>query len=120
MWGHKVVTHGFTTDELHDMQKAFTDAAVRAQKAGYDGVQLHGCHGYLINQFISVNNNRRNDEYGGSPENRARFASEIISVIIGIIDNTKKKAICPGKIDISGFLMAFKICFIALFILFMK
>ena len=81
MWGHKVVTHGFTTDELHDMQKAFADAAVRAQKAGYDGVQLHGCHGYLINQFISVNNNKRNDEYGGSPENRARFASEIISEI---------------------------------------
>lgn len=74
-------THGMTTDELHDMQKAYVDAAVRAQKAGYDGVQLHCCHGYLINQFMSVENNLRTDEYGGSPTNRARFATEIIKDI---------------------------------------
>lgn len=76
-WGDFEV-HGMSRDELKLMQEAFLTAAVRAQKAGYDGVQLHGCHGYLINQFISVNNNKRTDEYGGSPKNRARFGAEII------------------------------------------
>ena len=64
--------------EIHNMQQAFIDAAIRAKKAGYDGVQFHGCHGYLINQFISPTNNHREDEYGGSAENRARFCSEMI------------------------------------------
>ena len=68
-------------DELHAMQKSFVDAAVRAKKAGYDGVQLHGCHGYLINQFMAPAANFRTDAYGGSAENRARFATEIITKI---------------------------------------
>lgn len=68
-------------NEIHEMQQAFIDAAVRAQKAGYDGVQLHGCHGYLINQFMAPSANLRTDEYGGSVENRARFCSEIIRKI---------------------------------------
>ena len=68
-------------DEIHEMQAHFTDAAFRAKQAGYDGVQLHGCHGYLINQFISRRTNLRTDEYGGSTENRARFAAEIIRMI---------------------------------------
>lgn len=79
--GKKYLTHGLTIDELHDMQKAYVDAAIRAKEAGYDGIQLHGCHGYLINQFVSPDNNKRTDEYGGCPENRARFAKEIIEVI---------------------------------------
>ncbi|MCR5674282.1 MAG: NADH:flavin oxidoreductase [Lachnospiraceae bacterium] len=68
-------------DEIHRMQEHFTEAAFRAKQAGYDGIQLHGCHGYLINQFISRKTNLRTDEYGGSTENRARFASEIIHMI---------------------------------------
>lgn len=68
-------------DEIREMQQLFADAAVRAKKAGYDGIQLHGCHGYLINQFISKKTNLRKDQYGGSDENRARFASEIIREI---------------------------------------
>ena len=70
-----------SVDEIHEMQKAFVEAAVRAQKAGYDGIQLHGCHSYLINQFICEKTNLRTDEYGGSPQNRARFAAEIIREI---------------------------------------
>ena len=70
-----------SVDEIHEMQDHYLKAAIRAQKAGYDGVQLHGCHGYLINQFISKKTNHRNDEYGGSVENRARFAGEIIKMI---------------------------------------
>jgi len=70
-----------SVDEIHAMQQSFVDAAIRAKKAGYDGVQLHGCHGYLINQFMAPSANVRTDEYGGTDENRARFASEIIRKI---------------------------------------
>lgn len=70
-----------TIYEIHKMQGAFVEAAIRAKKAGYDGIQLHGCHGYLINQFISKKTNLRNDEYGGNVTNRARFAAEIIRKI---------------------------------------
>jgi 2,4-dienoyl-CoA reductase-like NADH-dependent reductase (Old Yellow Enzyme family) len=70
-----------TIEEIHTIQERLVDAAVRAQKAGYDGVQLHGCHGYLINQFVSKKTNLRTDEYGGSAENRARFGSEIIRAV---------------------------------------
>ncbi len=76
-----VYSREMTVDEIHDMQRSFVDAAERAKKAGYDGIQLHGCHGYLINQFVSKKTNLRRDEYGGSVENRARFASEIIKMI---------------------------------------
>lgn len=79
--GKPYTTQGFTLSELHNMQKAFVDAAMRAKAAGYDGVQLHGCHGYLINQFVNPDNNKREDEYGGNAKNRARFAFEIISEI---------------------------------------
>lgn len=66
---------------LLQRQQQFVEAAVRAKNAGYDGVQLHGCHGYLINQFISKKTNLRSDEYGGSDQNRARFGCEIIKTI---------------------------------------
>lgn len=67
-----------STDEIKAMQEAFVLAAVRAMKAGYDGIQLHGCHGYLINQFASSLTNKRTDSYGGSVMNRARFCADII------------------------------------------
>lgn len=70
-----------TVSEIWDMQNSFIKAAVRAKAAGYDGVQLHGCHGYLINQFMSSATNRRLDFYGGTIANRARFATEIIQEI---------------------------------------
>ena len=69
-----------TVSEIHRIEQRFIDAAVRAKKAGYDGVQLHGCHSYLINDFASAVN-QRSDEYGGNTENRARFGCEIISGI---------------------------------------
>lgn len=53
-------TKALTVDEIHEVQKAYVDAAVRAKEAGYDGIQLHGCHGYLINQFMSPVYNKRN------------------------------------------------------------
>ena len=59
----------------------FVEGAVRAKKAGCDGVELHASHGYLIQQFLSPNTNKRTDEYGGSLENRMRFLTEIIDGI---------------------------------------
>lgn len=71
---------GLTADEIRTIVGQFANAAVRARKAGYDGVQLHACHNYLINNFASAAN-QRTDEYGGSPAGRARFGSEIIRAI---------------------------------------
>ncbi|MGN1123137.1 MAG: enoate reductase, partial [Eubacterium sp.] len=59
----------------------FVEGAVRVKKAGCDGVELHAAHGYLIQQFLSPNTNKRTDEYGGSLENRMRFLCEIIDGI---------------------------------------
>lgn len=67
-----------TTEMIQDVIQRFIDGAVRTQKAGIDGVLIHGAHGYLVNQFLSPYTNKRTDAYGGSVENRARFALEII------------------------------------------
>ncbi len=76
-----VLAKEMTLDEIKAMQESFLSAAVRAKTAGYDGIQLHGCHSYLINQFAAIKTNHRSDEYGGSVENRARFGAEIIQMI---------------------------------------
>jgi 2,4-dienoyl-CoA reductase-like NADH-dependent reductase (Old Yellow Enzyme family) len=57
------------------------DAAARAKKAGFDAVQIHGAHGYLVNQFLSPLSNRRTDRYGGSLANRARFLEEVAGAV---------------------------------------
>ncbi len=72
------LSRAMTADEIHAMQDCFVRAAVRAKKAGYDGIQLHGCHGYLINQFVSPQTNLREDEYGAD---KALFAYEIIKTV---------------------------------------
>ena len=66
-----------TKDEINDTISAFAEGARRAKAWGFDGVQLHGAHGFLINQFLSPLTNRRTDEYGGSIENRSRFLLEV-------------------------------------------
>ncbi|MBQ6582453.1 MAG: FAD-dependent oxidoreductase [Mogibacterium sp.] len=72
-----------TLEDIRRVEQKFIAAAVRCQKAGYDGVELHGAHGYLIAQFFSKYYNRRTDEYGGPVENRCRFLAEIIAGIRG-------------------------------------
>lgn len=72
---------GLTTEEVEQLRDDFIAAAVRAQTAGYDGVQLHGAHGYVICQFLSSEINHRADHYGGSLENRSRLLFEIIAGI---------------------------------------
>ncbi|HET9694165.1 MAG TPA: NADH:flavin oxidoreductase [Steroidobacteraceae bacterium] len=68
-----------TLEEVHALREDFISAALRAQQAGFDGVELHGAHGYLLCQFLSGQYNRRTDQYGGSLENRARLLFEIIA-----------------------------------------
>ncbi len=68
-------------DEIHELVGRFGDAAVRARKAGFDGVEIHAGHGYLVNQFLSPFSNRRCDEYGGTIQNRCRILVEIIQDI---------------------------------------
>ncbi|NLW78508.1 MAG: NADH:flavin oxidoreductase [Ruminococcaceae bacterium] len=70
-----------TKAELKDIQQCYIDAAVRAEKAGFDGIQLQCSHIYLVDTFLSSLLNTRTDEYGGSVENRVRFATEIIAGI---------------------------------------
>jgi 2,4-dienoyl-CoA reductase-like NADH-dependent reductase (Old Yellow Enzyme family) len=68
-------------DEIPTLVAAFGDAAQRCVEAGFDFVEVHGAHGYLINQFMAPNSNRRTDRYGGSFENRTRFLLEILADI---------------------------------------
>lgn len=70
-----------TIEEIKKIQDGFVHAAKNASKAGFDGIELHAAHGYLINQFYSPATNFRTDEYGGSLENRFRFLREIIEGI---------------------------------------
>jgi 2,4-dienoyl-CoA reductase-like NADH-dependent reductase (Old Yellow Enzyme family)/thioredoxin reductase len=72
-----------TNDEVKGIVNQFVMGAFRAKMAGMDGVELHGAHGYLINQFMSPGTNLRTDEYGGSFENRMRFTKEIVEGIKG-------------------------------------
>ena len=72
------IPHEMTIEEIHKTVADFGDAALRAKKAGFDGVELHGAHGYMIPQFLSMYTNKRVDEYGGDLFNRMRFLMEII------------------------------------------
>lgn len=67
-----------TVEQIKELVSRYGDAAVRAKKAGYDGVELHGANGYLIQQFMSPHSNKRMDEYGGSFSGRMRFPLEVI------------------------------------------
>ncbi|MBQ1706054.1 MAG: FAD-dependent oxidoreductase [Clostridia bacterium] len=80
-----------TTEEVEGLVKKFVFGAVIAQKAGVDGVEIHGAHGYLVSQFLSPHTNKRTDKYGGSFEGRMRFVTEII---LGI------RSICGPKFPI--------------------
>ena len=68
-------------DEIRGLAKAFGKAADRARRAGFDGVEIHGAFGYLIDQFLQDGSNQRDDAYGGTMENRARFLMDAISAV---------------------------------------
>ena len=72
-------------DEIGEVVASFRDAARRAVDAGFDAVEVHGAHGYLINQFLSPLANKRTDEYGGSAANRARLLGEVVDAVRGVL-----------------------------------
>ncbi|MGW6945971.1 NADH:flavin oxidoreductase/NADH oxidase [Streptomyces xanthophaeus] len=78
--GHPV-PHELTVDEIHEITGQFAAAAGRALAAGYEVIEIHGAHGYLIGEFLSPSSNRRTDAYGGSFENRTRFALEVVDAV---------------------------------------
>lgn len=75
-----------TIEEIDATVQAFRDGAVRAKKAGFDVIEIHAAHGYLINQFLSPLTNQRTDEYGGSSENRYRLLRRILDEVNSVWD----------------------------------
>ena len=80
------------TDEVHQLIEAFKQGALNAIKAGFDGVEIHGANGYLVDQFLHQHTNKRVDEFGGSTKARAKFALDVIKDV--------SQAIGPDKVGI--------------------
>lgn len=76
-YGTKIIPKEMTKDDIKMIINSFGDGAIRAKKAGFDGVEIHASHGYLLSQFLSPYHNKRTDEYGGIIENRGRIIFEI-------------------------------------------
>ncbi|KAJ8095063.1 hypothetical protein PM082_010281 [Marasmius tenuissimus] len=90
MSGRPMAPRPLTVEEIEEYVQFFAEAAVNAvQKAGFDGVEVHGANGYLMEQFLKEASNKRTDSYGGSAENRARFALEVVDAVV--------KAVGPRK-----------------------
>jgi 2,4-dienoyl-CoA reductase-like NADH-dependent reductase (Old Yellow Enzyme family) len=82
-----ILPREMTIKEIDEIVLQFRDAAVRVRKAGFDGVEIHSAHGYLLNQFFSPLTNKRNDEYGGDVTGRIRIHLEIIKAIREAVGN---------------------------------
>lgn len=89
-----------TIDEIQGIKEAFVNAAVRAIKAGFDGVEIHNCNGFLLTQFLSPLTNLRTDEYGGSFENRCRLILEIVKDVRKAIGDRKLLLVRLGLDDL--------------------
>lgn len=76
------VPHALSREEIAEVVQQYRQGAANAMKAGFDGVEIHGANGYLIDQFLRDGANQRGDEYGGSVENRIRFALEVVAAAI--------------------------------------
>jgi 2,4-dienoyl-CoA reductase-like NADH-dependent reductase (Old Yellow Enzyme family) len=81
------VPEELTIPQIHELTKAFASAAERALRAGFEVVEIHGAHGYLLNEFLSPLANHRTDEYGGSFENRIRFFLEVTDAVRAVWPN---------------------------------
>ena len=79
------VPHALTLDEIAEVVAQFRRAAANAIRAGFDGVEIHGANGYLVDQFLRDGANQRTDAYGGSIENRCRFALEVVDAVVAEI-----------------------------------
>ncbi len=83
----KRTTYEMSKEDILRIEDDFVKASVRAKKAGFDGVEIHGAHFYLVSEFLSPLFNKRTDEYGGNDENRARFLVEIIQKVRKAVGN---------------------------------
>ncbi|ANP55797.1 2,4-dienoyl-CoA reductase-like NADH-dependent reductase (Old Yellow Enzyme family) [Streptomyces griseochromogenes] len=79
--GAEATGKAMTQQDLDDVIAAFAEAAAAAERIGFDGVELHGAHGYLLDQFLWAGTNRRTDAYGGDPVARAKFSAEIAAAV---------------------------------------
>ena len=91
-----VTPRALSNEEIEEIIKAFGQATRRAIEAGFDGIEIHGAHGFLIQQFLSPHFNKRTDKWGGSLENRMRFALEVIKEIQSVIAASGKKDFILG------------------------
>jgi len=78
------VPRALTTDEIAGVVADYVHAAEMAKKAGFDGIEVHAANGYLIDQFLKDGSNQRDDRYGGSVENRARFLLEVVTAVVAV------------------------------------
>lgn len=78
--------HAMTAEEIKETVQAFKEGARRSKEAGFDVIEIHAAHGYLINQFLSPLSNKRTDEYGGSADNRYRILREVIDAVNEVWD----------------------------------
>ena len=86
-----------TTEEIAQLVADYSQAAANAIDAGFDGVEIHGANAYLIDQFLHHDSNRRDDEFGGSPENMARFPLAVVDAIVKRIGNDRTALrVSPG------------------------
>ena len=83
--GYPEVPRELSPDDINTLVASFALAARRLKDAGYDGVQLHGAHGYLMSQFLSPARNRRRDRWGGTVENRSRFTLEVFRAVRALV-----------------------------------
>jgi len=83
------VPHALALQEIPSIVDAFKQGAKNAKLAGFDGVEVHGANGYLLDQFLRDGSNQRTDEYGGSIENRARFLLEVLQAVIDVWGNDR-------------------------------
>ncbi|WP_240192792.1 NADH:flavin oxidoreductase/NADH oxidase [Glycomyces sp. YM15] len=84
-FGDYAVPHELSVEEIRGVVTAFAEAAERALAAGYEVIEVHGAHGYLVHEFLSPVSNRREDEYGGDFERRARLALEIVDAVRAVV-----------------------------------
>lgn len=88
--------------EIKQLVADYAQAAENARLAGFDGVEIHGANGYLIDQFLHFDSNQRSDEYGETPANMARFALEVVDAVIARIGAERTALrVSPGRISTS-------------------
>ncbi|KQT16743.1 oxidoreductase [Chryseobacterium sp. Leaf404] len=94
-----VIPQELTIDEIQELKENFVEAARRAVKAGFDTIELHAGHGYLFHQFYSAVINKRNDEYGGSLQNRIRFLVETVGEVRRVIPDEMPLLVRISAVD---------------------